>query len=161
MYFVNRSEIERILDYYNEVLEVLDKHPQFSNKLIDRLALERSIHVLIEVILDVGNKMIDGFIMRDPGSYYDIIDILIDEQVIPETEESSYKLLIDARKMLVQHYYDIDDAFLENIVNEHFDILKQFSVHIRSYLDNELGVANAFSNESKVDDSNETEDNKR
>ena len=82
MYFVNRSEIEQILDYYNEVLEVLDKQPQYSNKLIDRLALERSIHVLIEVILDVGNKMIDGFIMRDPGSYYDIIDILIDEKVI-------------------------------------------------------------------------------
>lgn len=161
MYFVNRSEIEQILDYYNEVLEVLDKQPQYSNKLIDRLALERSIHVLIEVILDVGNKMIDGFIMRDPGSYYDIIDILIDEKVIPETEESSYKLLIDARKMLVQHYYDIDDAILENIIEEQIDKLKQFSVHIRSYLDNELGVANAFSNESKVDGSNEAENNQR
>lgn len=28
--------------------------------------------------------MIDGFIMRDPGSYEDIIDILVDERVIPK-----------------------------------------------------------------------------
>ena len=69
--------------------------------------------------------------------------------------------MIDARKMLVQHYYDIDDAILENIIEEQIDKLKQFSVHIRSYLDNELGVANAFSNESKVDGSNEAENNQR
>ncbi|GAA3319942.1 hypothetical protein GCM10020331_028930 [Ectobacillus funiculus] len=32
------------------------------------------------VFLDVGNAIIDGFIMRDPGSYEDIIDILVDEK---------------------------------------------------------------------------------
>ena len=35
-------------------------------------------------MMDVGNLMIDGFIMRDPGSYEDIIDILIDEKVITQ-----------------------------------------------------------------------------
>ena len=37
---------------------------------------------VIESIIDVGNTMIDGFIMRDPGGYEDIIDIMEDEKVI-------------------------------------------------------------------------------
>ena len=35
----------------------------------------------MESMMDVGNLMIDGFIMRDPGSYEDIIDILVDEKL--------------------------------------------------------------------------------
>ena len=48
----------------------------------EKLALERVNYLLIESIIDVGNSMIDGFIMRDPGSYEDIIDILVDEKVM-------------------------------------------------------------------------------
>ena len=49
-----------------------------------QLALERMVQISIDSVLDVGNAMIDGFIMRDPGSYEDIIDILLDEKVITE-----------------------------------------------------------------------------
>ena len=35
--------------------------------------------------------MIDGFIMRDPGSYEDIIDILMDERVISAEEGQAMK----------------------------------------------------------------------
>ena len=52
-------------------------------------ALERIVHLLVECILDTGNDMIDGFIMRDPGSYDDIMDILVDEKVVP-TEEGTH-----------------------------------------------------------------------
>lgn len=42
-------------------------------------------------MLDVGNAVIDGFIMRDPGSYEDIIDILQDEKVISEEKAMQFK----------------------------------------------------------------------
>lgn len=35
--------------------------------------------------------MIDGFIMRDPGSYDDIMDILVDEKVVTEKRVMSSK----------------------------------------------------------------------
>src|SRR5699024_1585735 len=102
MYFVNRSEIEKTLEYFDDIIKVLDQESSFTNSAINKLALERIIHVLVESMLDTGNMMIDGFIMRDPGSLYDIIDILTDEEVLPNESASSYKALIDARQHIVR-----------------------------------------------------------
>lgn len=146
MYFVNRSEINERITLIDTLFQELDEKASFSTS-IDKLALERIVHVIIEAIIDVGNSMIDGFIMRDPGSYHDIIDILIDEKVIPEEDESSYKEFIDLRQMLVQNYLKVDHEEMKRVVDTHKDVLRKFSHHIRTYLDNELGVANAFSNE--------------
>ena len=146
MYFVNRSEINERLTLIDTLFDEIDQQKSFSTS-IEKLALERIVHVMIEAIIDVGNSMIDGFIMRDPGSYHDIIDILIDEKVIPDEDENSYKQLIDLRQMLVQNYLKVEHDEIEKVVNAHKEVLKQFSHHIRTYLDNELGVANAFSNE--------------
>ncbi|WP_164216569.1 DUF86 domain-containing protein [Virgibacillus sp. YIM 98842] len=143
MYFVDRSKIEETLIFIEEILEQV-KGKSFSS-FLDNLALERAVHLLIESILDVGNMMIDGFIMRDPGSYEDIIDILIDEKVLPEEEEEAYKHFIQLRKMLVNDYTAVDHVFLGKALSKHQTVLKTFSMHIRDYLNNELGVANAFS----------------
>ncbi|HLR71218.1 MAG TPA: HepT-like ribonuclease domain-containing protein, partial [Pseudogracilibacillus sp.] len=88
MYFVDRSRIEKTLAYMEDVLNEL-KNVRISS-FSEKLGLERIVHVLIESVLDVGNMMIDGFIMRDPGSYEDIIDILVDEEVIPAEDEADY-----------------------------------------------------------------------
>ena len=42
--------------------------------------------------------MIDGFIMRDPGSYEDIIDIMEDERVITTEMAVPLKKVIELRK---------------------------------------------------------------
>ncbi|HLR81189.1 MAG TPA: DUF86 domain-containing protein [Bacillota bacterium] len=146
MYFVDQSKIEEVLVYIERLLQELPKHPYDS--FLEKLALERMTHMIIESIIDVGNMMIDGFIMRDPGSYEDIIDILIDEKVIPSDEEKMYKEIIRLRNMLVKEYMQVDHKMLQNTVLEHKEVLDHFSAHIRTYLTNETGVANAFSNES-------------
>lgn len=147
MYFVNRNEIEALLDYMDHLLQEIKNDTDFHQDRLQQLALERFVQVVVETVLDVGNKMIDGFIMRDPGSYHDIIDILIDEKVLPETAERAYKTLIDKRQVIVREYHDIDHSVLENTLWKHKTVLDQFSQQIRAYLDNELGTANAFSKE--------------
>ncbi len=147
MYFVNRSEIEAIIANMDELLQEVTDQTTFSSPL-QQLGLERLVHILVESILDVGNMMIDGFIMRDPGSYHDIIDILIDERVLPQEEEQGYKGFIDLRQMIVQDYLTMDHRKLQAVFFENREVINQFSKHIRHYLNNELGVANAFSNES-------------
>jgi uncharacterized protein YutE (UPF0331/DUF86 family) len=145
MYFVDRSKIEETLVYMEQVLnEVKETHV---HSFRDQLSMERMVHVLIESVLDVGNMMIDGFIMRDPGSYEDIIDILVDEKVISAEEEADYKALIQVRKMIVTDYVHVDHNKLIETMNQVKGTLSDFSSSIRTYLDNELGVANAFSNE--------------
>lgn len=147
MYFVNRSEIEAILSNMDDLLTEVKEQTTFSSPL-QQLGLERLVHVLIESILDVGNMMIDGFIMRDPGSYHDIIDILVDEKVLAIEEEKQYKSFIDLRQMIVQDYLAIDHNHVQHVFSTTKETIETFSLRIRTYLENELGVANAFSNES-------------
>src|SRR5690625_3599305 len=144
MYFIDRSKIEQTLLYMEEILQELGKHTYTST--MEKLSLERMAHMTIESTLDVGNMMIDGFIMRDPGGYEDIIEILVDEKVLPEEDKESYKKVIRMRKALVKDYLTIDHEALKAVILEERPVLAKFSTHVRAYLDNESGVANAFSN---------------
>src|SRR5690625_3946284 len=148
MYFVNRSEIEKTITYLDTLLNEMDNHLLLSTTM-EKLGVERLAHVAIESILDVGNLMIDGFIMRDPGSYHDIIDILIDEKVLPKQDEMAYKELIDLRQMLVNDYLSVDHKHILKTISKNNHTHDHISRYIRTYLDNELGFPNAFANEKE------------
>lgn len=143
MYFVNREKIEEVLTYMESLLNEMSEHTFTS--FADQLLLERMTHMMIEAILDTGNMMIDGFIMRDPGSYEDIIDILTDEQVLPENAQDGYKAIIKLRKDLVQNYTHVNHDEVIRVWKENKKELGRFPNRVRTYLDQELGPVSAFS----------------
>lgn len=143
MYFVDRGKIEETLTFMEAKLSAFAEQSQWKTA-IEQAALERIAHTVIESMLDVGNTMIDGFIMRDPGSYEDIIDILEDEQVIEKRAAVSLKAVVALRKMLVQQYTAVDHQEVENVFNDHISALQQFPEQVRQYLTNELGPVSAF-----------------
>ena len=140
MYNVNRQRINELLDHMNDVLltvkpvlnlskeEILD-----DKKLI--LAVERALNIAIEAIVDVGNLIIDRFIMRDPGSYQDIIEILRDEQVLPEEQADKYKKVVAYRKILVHEYTDAQPEVTYQLTVDEYTTLLSFAYYIRLYLD--------------------------
>ncbi|MFJ1449323.1 DUF86 domain-containing protein [Bacillus halotolerans] len=143
MYFVDRNKIEHTLGFFERQLALFHSQTDWKSE-IEGLALERICHLLIECILDTGNDMIDGFIMRDPGSYDDIMDILVDEKVVTEEEGAELKQLIAYRKTLVQQYQLADSAELYKLITAHLAVLQVFPKRIRSYLETELGPVSAF-----------------
>ncbi|BDG45945.1 DUF86 domain-containing protein [Parageobacillus sp. KH3-4] len=145
MYFVDRNKIEETLRYMEKLLHIYKQKSSWDDEL-SQLALERLVHLVIEAILDVGNAMIDGFIMRDPGSYEDIIDILTDERVVTADDAKGLKAIIGYRKMLVHHYTNVDYAKLLEEMQKHFSALQAYPNAIRTYLENELGPVSAFRN---------------
>lgn len=145
LYFVDRNKIEEILQFLEKQLALFEQTPVWESDL-EKAALERICHTVIESMLDVGNAMIDGFIMRDPGSYHDIIDILEDEKVITEEMAQGIKKVIDHRKETVQHYTNIDHAVMQKTFVSELPHLKEFAPCVRRYLENELGPVSAFRN---------------
>lgn len=143
MYFVDRDKIEKTLMYMEEQLTLFERTKEWETD-IEKAALERIATTVIESILDTGNAMIDGFIMRDPGSYDDIIDILTDEKVITEDMGESLKSVINFRKMLVQQYIEVDHDQVKAMLKKELEALKLFSPKVRDYLTNELGPVSAF-----------------
>ncbi|MBO8156759.1 MAG: DUF86 domain-containing protein [Bacillaceae bacterium] len=147
MYFVDRNKIEQTLKYLEGLLDIFEKQEYSSH--FEKLGLERISQMAVESIIDVGNMMIDGFIMRDPGSYEDIVDILVDENVLPEEESEGYKAVINIRKMLVHQYLEVDHDHIVNVLKKYMKSLKEFSPRIRRYLNEELGPVSAFASDQK------------
>ncbi|AOZ89441.1 hypothetical protein BK049_12515 [Bacillus xiamenensis] len=143
MYFVDRKKIEETLRFFEEQYDLMRSHQTWTSPL-EKKALERIVHLLVECILDTGNDMIDGFIMRDPGSYDDIMDILVDEKVVPTEEGTQLKKLVSCRKTLVQQYQEVVHHDLLQVISEVEQSLQVFPRRIRTYLEQELGPVSAF-----------------
>lgn len=143
MYFVDRKLIEQRLQYLEEIYETFSEQKVWESSE-EKYAMERMIHMVIEVMMDVGNQLIDGFIMRDPGSYDDVIDILIDERVLLKEEEKSYKSILRLRKELLQNYLEIDHSQMRIIFERELTTICYFPEKVRHYLESELGPVSAF-----------------
>ena len=143
MYKVNREKIDEILLYMENILNDIQpiintSWEEIKQDKIKGLAFERAMHIIIESIVDVGNYIIDGFIMRDPGSYIDIIQILEDEQVIPSENAKSLKRIIDFRKSLVHNYTEINSEELFYLFKNESTSLFEYGYKVRQYLEKEL-----------------------
>ena len=145
MYFVDRKKIEETLVYLEERVRLFGGQHTWTSQL-EKAALERLTQMMIDSILDVGNAMIDGFIMRDPGSYEDIIEILTDELVISVEMGNHLKQLISYRKVLVQNYTEINHEEVLEQFTKHSKEIHLFATNVRDYIANELGPVSAFKN---------------
>ncbi|MEO4054367.1 DUF86 domain-containing protein [Solibacillus sp. CAU 1738] len=144
MYFVDRNKITLNLNHLDELLTIFDREENWLKDDITILAVERIGHNVMEAMMDVGNLMIDGFIMRDPGSYEDIIDILVDEKVITTEMDAPLKAVVGLRKMLVREFIAVDHAEVVEVLTSSLHAMKQFSSKVNAYLINELGPVSAF-----------------
>ena len=144
MYFVDRKKIINNLEYMDSLMNTFQKTEDWLIDDVHKLAAERIANILIEAIIDVGNSMIDGFIMRDPGSYEDIIDILVDEKVITTEMDRPLKTLIGLRRGLVRDILEVNDEEVVDVLNTHLTTIQEFSPCVKNYLVNELGPVSAF-----------------
>ncbi|MCI0766753.1 DUF86 domain-containing protein [Bacillus sp. TL12] len=143
MYFVDRKKIEQMLTCLEQAVDTFQEKQQYETPF-EYYALERMSHLIMDCILDVGNAMIDGFIMRDPGSYEDIIDILMDEKVISDEEGKGIKEVILLRKMLMQDYIQMNHEELYTTIQRQLAVVQKYPANIRRYLEKELGPVSAF-----------------
>ncbi|KIL37255.1 hypothetical protein SD71_00615 [Cohnella kolymensis] len=139
MYYVNRESIRSRLDCLPEVGEALSgAAASWKGTLIEGLAQERALHLAAEIVTDVGNALIDGFLMRDASSYEDIIEIIATEKVISGEVAEPLRRLAALRKRLVQEYDSWPRRELHPLSAELPAVLNAFSTQVSDYLHQEL-----------------------
>ncbi|MCE4955791.1 DUF86 domain-containing protein [Macrococcoides caseolyticum] len=141
MYFVDRDELDEKLVYIERLSHEIESAEGF--------ALERISHMLIEAVVDVGNMIIDGFVMRDPGSYQDVIDILEMEKVISSESKQQISTTLPLRQWFVRSYTAIDHGEVKRIFMENIQAYQQFKTDVDTFIANELGPVSAFGKGSK------------
>jgi uncharacterized protein YutE (UPF0331/DUF86 family) len=143
MYDVNVKKINDILiqmeTLSDTMREIKDSGKEsFQTEPIRYFAGQRVMQLAIESVTDVGSLLIDGFIMRDPGSYQDIIEIMIDEKVVSADEGQALIQMVSHRKILTQGYMELESGPLFQWISDHVDDVNHFPDKIRTYLEREL-----------------------
>nr|WP_255724639.1 DUF86 domain-containing protein [Shimazuella soli] len=136
------DRIDSQANYLSTCLEVL-KEVGIPTTNVERFAVMRSYHIGVECVIDIGNTIIDGFIMRDPGGYSDIIDILEDEQVIPTILANKLKNFVKLREQLVRYYDQIEVSKLEDSLKE-MAAFQEFIDHVEAFIRKEKASGNVY-----------------
>ncbi|GGA99293.1 DUF86 domain-containing protein [Macrococcus hajekii] len=141
MYFVDRDELVLKLNYITELTRDF--------QTAEHYALERICHMLIESTVDVGNMMIDAFIMRDPGSYQDVIDIMKMEKVISKQDADMISATLPLRQWMVRDYTHVDHSELKKVFETNINAYQNFQTSVEIFIERELGPVSAFGKGAK------------
>ncbi len=138
MYFVNKEKLNIKLNYLQQLIT---DYPQSKD---NHYAFERIAQMFIESAVDIGNMIIDGFILRDPGNYKDVIDILELEKVISKDTQVHINETVDVRKQFVHYYDELDTASLIPLFDETVPYYQQFIEEVIRFLKSEDVPVTAF-----------------
>ncbi|MDF2947749.1 MAG: hypothetical protein K0S51_2428 [Bacillales bacterium] len=144
MYFVDKEKITETLNFIENLVLDLESISLYGK--LEKYALERICHLLLEGILDVGNSLIDAYIMRDPGSFEDIVLILIDEKVISDQCGRNIINLMHWRKMFTQDYISINEVELYSDFIRNKTVFSDFVRSTNEYLGKNTDVLTTFTN---------------
>lgn len=136
MYFVDKDILLERLDYIEGLTADFDK--------AEGLALERTCQMLIEAVVDVGNMIIDGFILRDPGSYQDVMDIMGNEGVIPSDDNRHFSETFTWRSELTRNYTKLDHEAMKKDFQAHLAAYRDFKGNVFAFFENEGQTITAF-----------------
>lgn len=138
MYFVNKEKLNTKLNYLQQLIT---DYPQSKD---NHYAFERIAQMFIESAVDIGNMVIDGFLLRDPGNYKDVIDILELEKVISKDTQVHINKTVDVRKQFVHYYDELDTASLIPLFDETVPYYQQFIEEVIRFLKSEDVPVTAF-----------------
>lgn len=136
MYFVDKEVLLERLEYIENLTG--------NYKEAEGLALERSSQMLIEAVVDVGNMIIDGFILRDPGSYQDVMDIMETEGVIPAADNVKFKATFKWRVELTRHYTRLGHGEMKQDFLTNLPAYQDFRENVYAFFENEGQAITAF-----------------
>lgn len=138
MYFVNKEKLNTKLNYLQQLLTDYPQQKQ------NHYAFERIAQMLIEASVDIGNMIIDGFILRDPGNYKDVIDILELEGVISKETQQYINKTVEVRKQFVHYYDELNATELIPIFDESVQYYQHFITEVLQFLESENVPITAF-----------------
>ncbi|OEL03843.1 DUF86 domain-containing protein [Staphylococcus casei] len=138
MYFVNKTQLNTKLNYLQQLIT---DYPQNKD---NHYAFERISQMFIESAVDIGNMIIDAFILRDPGNYKDVIDILELENVISKETQMQINHTVEVRKHFVHYYDELDVNKLVPLFDESLAYYQQYIEEVTQFLKNEDVPITAF-----------------
>ncbi|MFB6365430.1 DUF86 domain-containing protein [Paenibacillus elgii] len=154
MYYVNQEQIDARLAFVPDLLQAcaaLESSweargktapeggvKEADSELLLHLAQERTLHLAIETVTDVGSLLIDAFMMRDASSYEDIVEILAGEGVFGADVALVLTELVKLRRPLTQEYNTLPRSGLHPMIAKLPGALGAFAEAVPAFISKEM-----------------------
>lgn len=132
---VIRNKLGHLEEYINDLEEYknLELEKLINDKILFRY-LERTFHLAVESVLDIGSHIISDQRLGNPKFNSEIIEILAENEIIKENVDSYIKMA-KFRNVIVHDYAEIDPEILLRIINENLSDLKAIFKWYQDYIE--------------------------
>ncbi|MCZ8512001.1 DUF86 domain-containing protein [Paenibacillus filicis] len=139
MYYINHEQFRLRLDVIPQLIEAcLELERQWKpGSLLLHFAQERTLHLAIETVTDIGSLLIDAFMMRDASSYEDIVEILEGEKVFGQGTAAVLKELVQLRRLLTQDYPLLPREAMHPLIKTLPSVLAEFAEAVPAFISRE------------------------
>ena len=96
--------------------------------------VERTLHILIEVCIDIANHIISDQGIRVPTGYADTFKVLMEHQVIGKKLCGTLEKMAKFRNVVVHQYETIDPTIVVSILHRNLDDFEKYKNAIIDYL---------------------------
>ena len=129
---VIQNKLARIEAYLTKLQEIIpDGFKEFEKDWRTQMIAERGLQILIEIIIDVANRLIAINNWGPTTSSADSIRLLVLKKVI--SSEEPYLKMIKFRNFIVHDYDRVDNAIVYLILTENLDDIRKFREEVLSY----------------------------
>ena len=135
---VNKEVVREKLIHLEEYINDLDEYKELkleeltSDKILFRY-LERTLHLAVEAILDIGYHIISDERLGNPVSNKEAMKILAENNIIKENVDDYIKMA-QFRNIIVHDYADIDPEIMLKIIKENISDLKSIFKWYKEYI---------------------------
>ncbi|HHE38077.1 MAG TPA: DUF86 domain-containing protein [Candidatus Cloacimonetes bacterium] len=111
------ANIESYLEDLKKVREI--SFQEFTDDIIKQRFIERTLHIIIESVLDITHHIISDLKLREPNSYADAFNVLFENKIITEKTGDNGKLMAQFRNRLVHYYEKNEPEIIFEILKKH------------------------------------------
>ena len=134
-----KNEILNKLERLQKYVRILNSYKKYSFQDINedftlRGAIERYLEVSLECCIDIGEMIISSRGLRKPETYREVIEILGEEDILPQGFAERFAEAAKFRNILVHMYAEIDVEMVYEILQNNLGDFDEFARHIARYL---------------------------
>ena len=126
------SNIEGYLNDLKRVDEITFE--EFNRDIIKQRFIERTLHIIIESVLDIMHHIISDLRLREPNSYADAFNVLFENNIISENTRNNGKLMAQFRNRLVHYYEKNEPEIIFEILKKHLDDILVFIKDVKEFI---------------------------
>jgi len=136
---VDKDVVLNRIKHLEDNITYLEKINNFDQKTFSSnqdiyYRFERSIHLAVEAVLDLGNHLIADQNLETPDSNRDIFRILFENKIIDNELKESLIKMAGFRNILVHDYLDLNRELEYEIIKNNIVDIKEFMRVVLEYL---------------------------